>query len=268
MKNNQLLKTFFLTSFIIFFSFNGKGQTQLLKKYNFEEGGYYILGIRLFSDENGLADSLKEFYTDDIKVLNEIKKKWVFKKPSPMFACGYHYNILVCKNGITKESISINLNCNEIVSDLGYFYFDSELLRMFQNRFKKPTIKQEKFKSVNEARNYRSSIIEDSNLIYTQTPNWVDFEGYFTCWYECPKDITDCLFQEKSLLPKVKEEIKKNYPNENFEVIGNGGSNSDLFLEIKCNKTLEEKFTLYRRNKGYEKWTPYDLTLRTYWIKN
>src|SRR5687767_9322662 len=99
--------------FFIHFTYSF-GQTELLKKYNFDEGGYYILGVRSESDRNALADSLGEFYTDDIKILNAIKKEWVFKKPSPKFACGYHYEVIVCKNGVGLESFSINLNCDEI----------------------------------------------------------------------------------------------------------------------------------------------------------
>ncbi len=80
-----------ITIIISFLSSLTFGQTQLLKKYNFDEGGYYLAGIRSESDPNSLADSLGEFYTADITLLNAMKKDWTFKKPSPQYACGYHY---------------------------------------------------------------------------------------------------------------------------------------------------------------------------------
>ena len=64
------------------------GQKQLLKKYDFDQGGYTLLGVHpngFFPEDkpdesSKLADSLGEFYTDDIGVLNLFKKNWVFKK--------------------------------------------------------------------------------------------------------------------------------------------------------------------------------------------
>jgi hypothetical protein len=63
------------TLIFLFITTFSSSQTQLLKKYDFNKGGYYLIGIRSESDRNGLADSLGEFYTDDIKVLNAIKKE-------------------------------------------------------------------------------------------------------------------------------------------------------------------------------------------------
>lgn len=60
------------------------GQTQLLKSCDFDQGGCYLLGLRSESDHNGLADSLREFYTDNVEVLNAIKKEWTFKKPTSL----------------------------------------------------------------------------------------------------------------------------------------------------------------------------------------
>ena len=75
------------------------GQTKLLSDYDFEKGGYSILGTFAESDRNGLKDSIGEFYTDDISILNRFKKEWVFDKPGKKYSCGYHYTVYVCKNG-------------------------------------------------------------------------------------------------------------------------------------------------------------------------
>jgi hypothetical protein len=241
------------------------GQTQLLKNYDFDKGAYYLLGLRSESDPNGLADSLGEFYTDDIKVLNAIKKEWTFKKPSPQYACGYHYDILICKGGLLIESFSINLNCNEIATDRGYFYFEIQQLRMFKDSFKKPFRKLEKFSSLTEARNYRTKILSQPALIFTPTPNWTKYEGTFKFTYVCPKGSADCLDNEKKLLLQLKTEISKTYPGEQFEIEGQGGSSEELFVEVKSNKSLADKFNLYKRDLEYDKWKPYNFNFSTYW---
>lgn len=242
------------------------GQTQLLKKYDFNEGGYYLIGVHSGSDYNGLADSLGEFYTDDIEILNAIKKEWTFVKPSPRYACGYHYEVIICKNGLELECFLINLNCNEIVSNNGYFYFQPQQLRMFKDNFKKPFRKTEEFNSVIDARNYREHILKDPNLILTPTPTWTKYEGTFQFTYKCPDETIDCFENEYKLLKLLTEEIKLKYPGEEFELKGKGGSSLDLFVEVKCNKTLVDKFDLYKRNSELYKWKPYQTRFYTFWI--
>lgn len=241
------------------------GQTQLLKSYDFDKGGYYLLGLLSESDRNGLADSLGDFFTDDIKVLQAIKKEWSFKKPSPQYACGYHYNILICKNGVKIESFSINLNCNEIATDRGYFYFETRQLRMFKDNFKKPIRKSENFSSLTEARNYRTKILSEPTLIYTPTPNWTKYEGTFEFTYICPKGSKDCLDNEKKILAQLNVEIAKTYPGEQFELNGRGGSSDELFVEVKSNKSLADKFKLYKRDLEFDEWEPYNFNFSTYW---
>lgn len=241
------------------------GQTQLLEKYNFDEGGYYLIGTHSESDYNALAKDLGEFYTDDIEVLNAIKKEWTFKRPSPQYACGYHYEVTICKNGLELETLLINLNCNVIVSDDGYFYFEAKQLEMFKDCLKKPFRKQEKFVSLAEARNYRNTILKDTTLILTPTPDWTKYEGTFKFTYVCPAEDEGCYENEKEILEKLTEEIAMNYPGEPFELSGRGGSNTQLFVEVKSNKSLADKFNLYKRNLEYDKWESYNLFFYTFW---
>ena len=223
--------------------------------------------FRSESSHSGLADSLGEFYTNDTAVLNAIKKEWIFKKPSPQYSCGYHYNILICKNGLVVESFSINLNCNEIATDKGYFYFETRQLRMFKDSFKKPFSKEVIFSSLTEARNYRAKILKDSLLIITQTPNWTKFEGEFEFSYKCKEGTKTCMEKEDSLKIVIKSEILKAYPREDFELSDRGGSWTEIDQIISCNKSLSDKFKLfYRDTDGYfGKWKPYELSLRAYW---
>ena len=183
------------------------GQIQLLKNYHFEKGGYSIIGTRAESDPNGLADSLGEFYTNDINVLNSFKKEWIFKKPSPQYSCGYHFIVSVCKDGFPIESFDINLNCNVIATDKGYFYFDSRKLRIFKGKLEKPVVKREKFSSVQEARAARNKMLSQRNLIMTYEPSWTKYEGEFNFTYTCRKGTGDCLDQGKKIIKQLTQEI-------------------------------------------------------------
>ena len=80
------MKMIFTFLFMLFLSGSVSSQTSFLEDYNFEDGGYYLLGTRSVSDRNRLADSLKEWYTDDISVMNEFKKEWVFTVPGKRYA--------------------------------------------------------------------------------------------------------------------------------------------------------------------------------------
>ncbi len=266
--STNFMKTTILHITILFISTLTFGQTQILKNYDFNEGGYYILGTYSESDRNGLRDSIGEFYTNDTSFLNQIKADWVFSIPGKKYACGYHYDISICKYGLILESFSINLNCDEIVTDKGYFYFHSDKLRKYYGRFKKPYRKRNDFDNIEKARAYRDSILNDNNLIMTPSPNWTTYEGTFQFEYECKEGSKDCNFENtKRTLGQITKIIKEKYPNENFEIYEMGGSLMTITVEVKCNRTLSDKFDLFIRDSEsyFGKFKPYRLDLTTYW---
>ncbi|MFB9079052.1 hypothetical protein ACFFLS_09855 [Flavobacterium procerum] len=262
------MKTILLQIAFLLLTVSSFAQTQLLKDYDFNKKGYYILGTFSESDENSLRDSIGEFYTDDIAVLNRFKKDWVFKKPGKKYACGYHYDILVCRQGEILESFLINLKCKEIVTDKDYFYFDSNLLRQFYGKLKKPYGENHSFTTIQEARQFRESILNDTTLIMAPRPIWAAYEGSFRFTYKCKEGTKDCLDEDGKIFKSIEKEIKKKYPNEKFILRNVGGSWTTIELEITCNKSLSDNFYLYYRDKDYfGEWKPFDLVLRTYWTK-
>jgi hypothetical protein len=257
-----------ITLIICLFSHLSFGKVKSLKDYDFSKGDYSILGVYSESDQNSLRDSLGEFYTDDISILQEFQKEWVFKKPGLGYACGYHYTVYICKDGLQVERLSINLNCNEVATNEGYFYFDPEKLRMFYGKLKKTFGRRKDFSTISEARNYRNEILLDTNLVMTYTPEWTKFEGYFQFTYE----FTDHkkVYKEEAIAKKLKEleaEIRESYPGEDFELSEAGGSLTEIFVEVSCNKTLSDKFNLFQRleNSSFGKWVPYQLTLKAHY---
>ncbi|PCJ67757.1 MAG: hypothetical protein COA58_01075 [Bacteroidetes bacterium] len=242
----------------------------MFKDYNFEQGGYSILGTFSRSDRNSLQDSLGEFYTDEIAILNQFKAEWTFSIPGKKFACGYHYRVFLCKNGSILKEIRINLNCNEIVSDEGYFYFDNDKLSMFYGKMNKPSKVTKQFKDILKARAYRDSILNIKRLIMTPSPSWTTYEGEFYFEYECEDSSTDCLFENtKRTLKTLDSIIRRTYPNETFELQEMGGSLMTIRVQVQCNKSLSDKFKLFNRGSEqyFEKFTPYRLKVKSYWRK-
>ena len=246
------------------------GQNIPFEKYDFNNGGYYILGTFSESDKNTLVDSLGEFYTNDINVLNQFKREWVFNKIGKRYSCGYHYNIYLCRQGEIIERFAVNLNCNEIVSDNGYFYFDPNKLRIFYGKFKKPVGKLNSFKNIEDARNYRRAILKDSNLIMVNNPKWINFEGSFRFTYHCKAGTKDCLDEDKKIFNSLKAQIKNKYPKEKFEMSETGGSWTTIEVLITCNKSLSYNFNLPSciRNEYFGMWEPFDFSLKSYWTLN
>jgi len=105
------MKTIILNITLLLLTVSAFGQTKLLKDYDFDKGGYYLLGATLMNEGNTLQDSIGDFYTDDVAILNKFKKDWIFKKPGKKYACGYHYTIYICKQGqILNPSCSPSLS--------------------------------------------------------------------------------------------------------------------------------------------------------------
>ena len=127
-----------MVNLLIYMHLSAFGQTQLLKNYDFNKGGYCLVGITSEGGPNRIVDSLGDFYTNDIAILNAIKKEWTFKKSSPMYSCGYNYLIYIYKNGLELEKFHLNLSCNLIANEKAYFYFKEQQFRMFMPSFKQP----------------------------------------------------------------------------------------------------------------------------------
>ncbi|MBI1838551.1 MAG: hypothetical protein HYR91_14905 [Flavobacteriia bacterium] len=261
---NIILQIFFIT--VTTFTYC---QTQVLKEFDFNDGGYSILGVKWGGLKNSLLDSIGEFYTKDTSILNQIKTDWFFSIPGQMYACGYHYEIFICKNGLVLKSLRVNLECNEIVTDEAYFYFDSDKLRKFHGKFKIPLKKIETFENLTKARDYRDRILKNENLIMTPSPLWIKYEGEFDFTFKCNEKKKTCYRKEDRLKIMINNEITLNYPNEEFILTDRGGSWTEILQTVYCNKSLSDKFDLYYRDKEsyFGKWKPFELSLVSYWCK-
>jgi hypothetical protein len=134
------------------------------------------------------------------------------------------------------------------------------------------TLKNERreFDSVTQARAFLEKLRKDQYFIYARPARWLIFEGEFRFKTRCPSDLgNNCYYieHEEELVSKLRKEISKMFPAEAFELKASGGSSDgDVFVTVKCDRSLEEKFNLYDRwnRTGFGKWQPYHLTLNWY----
>jgi hypothetical protein len=177
---------------------------------------------------------------------------------------------MIMRNGVKVDSWSINLECKEITTKDGSRYFDSKKLESLYGKVKPLFRKQEQFASITEARERFRNYQASKDFVHADRPQWVDFEGEFSFRVACPSEVKNCYMREheEKVIPQLREKLAAAYPGEKFELRANGGTSSgELFVEVKCNKTLEEKFTLYDRwnKKAFGKWEAYPLYLYSYW---
>ncbi|MBV9989639.1 MAG: hypothetical protein JO301_18295 [Chitinophagaceae bacterium] len=234
---------------VILFSLSASAQVKPFARYAFEKGGYAIVGLHSESDPNALQASLGEFYTDDIALMNEIKRSWVFTKKIPVKNCGYHYSIQVTHHGKIVQDMLINLNCNIISSDNGYYYFSPEKLARLAPRLKKPVIITQSFRTRAEGIRFIDSSLHDKRLLLSFEPLWMQYEGKFAASYR----LAGKLRQEKSAQKSLESAIRKKYPAEKFRLSWLASAKDVYDFDIICNQSLFNRYTLTAKKN----WKPY-----------
>ena len=114
-------------------------QTQVLKEYDFNNGGYTLLFVQQqpYKINEKEYTELSNYYIDDISTLNKIKKDWVFEKSKTMYACGYSFVIYLCKNNKLLDTFYINLDCEQISTKYGFYNFKINHFIMIKRKLKK-----------------------------------------------------------------------------------------------------------------------------------
>lgn len=88
--------------------------------YDFNSGDYKLYG---FISEGGGGDFFnkhKDFYIDNVDILNEIKSTWTFDSTEKRMACGFEYILCLVKTDSLVIDLSINSECNYMISDTWY----------------------------------------------------------------------------------------------------------------------------------------------------
>jgi hypothetical protein len=266
--SGRLAWVFYSITLAIFGTFvDSSAQVKPFEEYDLSSGEYVFVGIFSHNDDHPIQKKLGEFYTDDVAVLRSLKAEWVFLKPQRQHACGYHYQFLLIKKGIVEKSNVANLECRELVTDSGSVLFDSKLLSRF--KFKPLRRESRSFETVSDARRHLNAVLQDPDVVYIYPPRWSRFEGEFRFNMKCPPELKDCYMFENfpKIKPQVENAVRHAYPGEDFEIASGGGATGgELYITIRCNKSLEEKFDIYDRwgKEHFGKWEAYPLDLTSY----
>ncbi len=251
--------------FSISFQIEIHAQVQLLKKYDFQKGHYYLLGLAARQDpdlKGTAADTLFNFYSDDKALLNEIRKEWIFKERNNLLGCGFTYSVLLCRDGKRVSQFDINLECDEIQMDeRSVYYFKQEKLTRYLKRFRKePGMNRKVFTELSAGRKYLDSMRKAKETIYASGGEWERFEGSFDFSYDF---INDSEREEhESVVAAIEQKIKRTYPGEPFTIFAYGLGPEDMDLRVTCNESLFQKFNLYQRKW---KWEPFKVAVSAFW---
>lgn len=238
-----------------------KGNVQLLEKYDFSKGDFSIAGIVWHDQRHKLQKSLGNFYTDDVEVLNMLKNSWITEKPSPFYACGYHFGIFIIEDGNEKESFFINIEegCNTVVTKYGQFYFDPKKLRMFKDKFKKPITKRMHFISYQEGRSYIKTLYMNEKFLMYLKPRWLNYDGEFRFFVKCDQTDFESPIAQKCI-DRAKRRIAEKFPGKIFDLEQSGSSNGRILITMKCQKELYKEFNLFEIEWKWSGYSP-DLTV-------
>lgn len=276
MKHSLLVVSFLLLGQCCIAQEQGK---LLLSDFDFSKGGYFLLGHVGIKNNDSLLGSYGDFYIDDITTLNTIKEKWKLSKTKTnTFTCEQFYYVDICKKGLSEKELTINNDCEKIVeqpvdkNDIDFYYynyqayeyaFNESELTAFKNSFKKAFKEEKKFASLELARKYRESVLNDSNLIMVLDPEWIKFDGTFVITYNHNLKWKNYEQAINNALTNLSKEIKRNYPGEQFFLDGQGIGGKNMVVEIYCNKELAGKFNLYPIECC--KWEQFEPILVSYW---
>jgi len=186
-----------------------------------------------------------------------LKKSWITEKPSPFYACGYHFRIFIIDEGKEEESFFINVEkgCNTVVTEYGQFYFDPNKISKFKDKFKKPITKRIHFDTCQEGRNYLKSLDNDDNLLIYLKPRWLKYDGEFRFYVNC--DNTQFSSPEaQRCLNNVKNRIAIKFPAEKFYIEQSGYSKTQILVTMKCNNDLYNEFDLYDIEWTWSEYSP------------
>jgi hypothetical protein len=240
-----------LTLLLLFTTAGIAAQTGIFSKYAFEKKGYAVVGLAAGAKPNFLQQVLGEFYTDEISVLNDFKKNWVFIKKVPANTCGNHYSLQLTRYGMIVEDWMINLECKVITTDKGSFFFDPVKLERLTARLKKPIVRKDNFPGKTEGKHFIDSVKRVPGLLLVFQPFWTRFEGTFTFLYT-PGAKESAAAAEK----KLNALIKKKYPAQKFILFGMPGIRNGAYeFQLICDKNLFDAFKIYPKNNNWKEYT-------------
>ena len=197
-----------------------------------------------------IADTIGKFYIDDIQIIEVLLQDWLStnpKKVSYSEKYRFTYNISLINKGVVNESFFINIPSEFIYKDDTYFEFNNSLFIKYRKSYKPVKEKDSTFSSLPEAREYLNQLKKDDKLI-SYSAIWEKYDGEFT--YNLP--LFDNSRTSEELISQLEKELKKSYPNEQFNINHHTQfsdmhtfriqGNESLFIQLKENAKQWQPF--------------------------
>lgn len=131
-----------------------KEKVQIFEGYNFNSGEYSLHGILSEGGPTYFTEEIGDFIITDTVVLNKIQKDWKVSPTNKRMPCGFSYIIVLIKGDSCVKDFEINLDCEYLVCDKGWFDFPAKLL----NKYDKSVVKVPR----EEAREFHEKLIENN----------------------------------------------------------------------------------------------------------
>lgn len=105
---------------------------QLLEKYDFNSGDYKLYGLLTEGGSTYFTEKVGDFVISDTVTLNKIKRDWRIHFTDKRMPCGYSYLMVLMKDDSCVYHFDINLDCEYLTCEKGWFEFPEELLNKYE----------------------------------------------------------------------------------------------------------------------------------------
>ena len=250
MKNTCLTIFLSITSFICF------GQTEVLKKMNFDNGSWKIFGIANSNSKNTLQDSLGDFFVKNIDVLKQIQKTWMLKKDSTRMH-NFQYELRFVQNDTNVYSVQISLDEKKFTGREGCYVFPDNMLRQFSSKLKHITKTEYKVNGLENVRKLCKQLKQIDTVYFSSYGSefYLNFDG------EMKISVRDSIVKNGTkLYSAVYSKIKKDHPKQSFVLkpgnVSHATGATDIYeYALYCSQEMSKELSSYVTVKA---WKPYD----------
>lgn len=132
MKNKHIL---YLLIIFLFISCKTSKDVNIpfFDKYDFNSGNYKLYGILSEGNSTSFTEKVGDFVIEDIATLNKIKNDWQIHPTDKRIACGYSYIMVLMKADSCVYHFDINLDCEYLTCEKGWFEFPAKLINKYEN---------------------------------------------------------------------------------------------------------------------------------------
>jgi hypothetical protein len=106
---------------------------RFFEKYDFNSGDYKLYGLLTEGGRTSFTEKVGDFVISDTVTLNKIKHDWQIHPTDKRMACGYSYIMILMKDDSCVYHFNINLDCEYLTCEKGWFEFPEGMLNKYEN---------------------------------------------------------------------------------------------------------------------------------------